>query len=75
MRNNALTKKGRKWAGATEAAGALTGNKTMEAEGRVERRSVQRTTYWVVPNRREDGSSSLGSSGRLRASTRPRRRR
>jgi predicted RNase H-like HicB family nuclease len=49
MRNNALTKKGRKWVGATEAAGALTGNKTMESEGRVERRSAQRTTYRVVP--------------------------
>ncbi len=33
---------------ATEAAGALTSHKTMEAEGRVERRSVQRTTYRVM---------------------------
>ncbi len=34
---------------ATETAGALTGNQTMEAEGRAEHRSVQRTTYRVTP--------------------------
>ncbi len=33
---------------ATEAAGALIGNKTMEAEGRAEHRSVQRTIYRVM---------------------------
>ncbi len=30
------------------AAGTLTGNKTMEAEGRAEHRSVQRKTYRVM---------------------------
>jgi hypothetical protein len=34
---------------AAEAAGSLTGNKTMEAEGRAERWSTQRTTYRVMP--------------------------
>jgi hypothetical protein len=34
---------------ATEATGALTGDKTMEAEGRAERRRLERNTYRLVP--------------------------
>jgi hypothetical protein len=34
---------------ATEAAGAVTGDKTLEAEGRAERRRRERNTYSVMP--------------------------
>jgi hypothetical protein len=34
---------------AREAAGAVTGDKTMEAEGRTERRWPERNTYSVMP--------------------------
>lgn len=34
---------------AREAAGAMAGDKTMEAEGRTERRGPERNTYTVTP--------------------------
>jgi Uncharacterized protein conserved in bacteria (DUF2188) len=34
---------------ATEATGALTGDETTEAEGRTERRSLERNTYRLMP--------------------------
>lgn len=52
--------------GTREAAGTVTGDKTMEAEGRTERRMPERNTYSVMPQpdggwRNEGGGA--GSSG------------
>lgn len=52
--------------GTREAAGAVTGDKTMEAEGRTERRGPERNTYSVMPQTgggwRIEGEG-VGSSG------------
>jgi hypothetical protein len=53
---------------AREAAGAAAGDKTMEAEGRTERRGPERNTYSVMPQAGGGGGSKAKGLG-PRAST------
>ena len=51
----------------TETAGMMSGNADLEAEGRTEARSADRTTYTVTP--REGGRWSVQAEGASRATS------